>query len=211
VPDQLVEFAVGGSIAADTTDYSTPPQSMATSSPPLPRGASATAFASHDLSKANGTQFTIATFFKVASSCFPANGQANAESILALNFPESNYELVLAVLPSSVELIEVTSDPDGGSMKVQPQTVQATGLLDTWSSWTLDVTGGVPKTATLTVGKAILFDKVPLRNAPTFGLLQHPQAYFGVAAKNDGSAALPACKVGVDDILIDVRAAAVTN
>jgi hypothetical protein len=209
VPDQLVAVALNGTLVADTTDYESPPQSMTASVPALLKGTSGTAFGSHDLSKATGTQFEVSAYYKVASTCFPEAGQENAVSLLALDFPDTSYELVVALLPTSVELIEVTSDPDGGNTKVQPMSIQATNLVDSWQDFTLSVDGGgalAGKTATLTVGNATFFDKVALKNAPTVAFLQHPLVYFGLASKNDGSDTAPACRVGVDDILVDVHA-----
>ena len=213
VPDQLVEYAVNGAIAANTSDYESPPQSMAASVPMLAKGASAIAFASHDLSKATGTQFAVSAYFRGAS-CFPANGpqSGNTASVLAFNFTDSNYQIVVAVSPTSVELIEITADADGGNQKLQPQSVQSTGLLDTWQDWTLSVDGSaLLKTATLTVGNETLFDKVNLKNAPPIVALQHPLVYLGLEVKNGGNDVWPACTIDVDDILIDVHAVAVAG
>ena len=212
VPDQLVEIALNGSIAPDAVDFESAPQSMAASAPSLAKGGAPTAFASHDLSKMPGSQFTVSSFFKVATSCFPSAATPSPISILALNFaPESNYEFVVSVLPTSISLVEVTSDADGGNAKGQQQSVQATGLLGAWQEWTLVIDGSaLGKSATLTVGNAVLFNKVSLKSAP-LAALQHPSVYLGLAAKNDGTDPTPVCKVGLDDILIDVHPSAVVN
>lgn len=212
VPDQLVEIALNGSIAPDSVDFESAPQSMAASAPSLAKGAAATAFASHDLSKTPGSQFTVSSFFKVAPSCFPSAATPSPISILALNFaPEWSYEFVVSVLPTSISLVEVTSDADGGNVKAQQQSVQATGLLGAWQDWTLVIDGSaLAKSATLTVGNAVLFNKVSLKSAP-LAALQHPSVYLGLAAKNDATDPSPVCKVGVDDILIDVHPSAVVN
>ena len=121
----------------------------------------------------------------------------------------AHYEIVIAVLQSSVELVEITTDADGGNMNVQPQVISTTGLLDTWQSWTLQV-NGIGRSATLTIGSAVVFTRA-LKDAPTLAILTHPQVYFGAATKNDGSDPEPACKVGVDDILVDIRSVSAAN
>jgi hypothetical protein len=211
VPDQLVEVALNGAISADTTDFESPPQSMLTSIPMLAKGASGTALASFSLAKIAGTQVVVSSYFNVASTCFLMTGSQSAISILAIDFADANYEVVIQVLPSSISLVEIATDADGGNPRMQEQSVQATGLLGGWQNWSLTLDGSAPRSATLTVGNATLFNKATLKSAPLLAVLQHPTVLLGVAGKNDGSDVTQACKVGVDDILIDVASAAVAN
>jgi hypothetical protein len=216
VPDQLVEVALNGTITADTADFETPPESMLASLPPLaPKGGAGTALGSVSFAKVAGNQIDVSAYLRVDAGCFPQTGSSNAISILSLDFPESNYQIVIDLLPTSVALIEVTTDADGGNAKTQEQDVQATGLTGSWQDWQLSVDGtGVgtgslaAKNATLMVGNATLFTKATLKGAPTLMALQHPTLLVGVTARNEGSEATPACQVGVDDILADVRATA---
>jgi hypothetical protein len=218
VPDQLVEVALNGMITADTMSFETPPESMLTSLPALaPKTGSGTALGSVSFAKVAGNQIDVSAYLNVDAGCFPQTGSPNAISILSVDFPESNYQIVIDLLPSSVTLIEVTTDPDGGNPKTQEQNVQATGLTGSWQNWQLSIdgtgiaigtTGTLAKNATLMVGNATLFTKATLKGAPAVMPLQHPTLLVGVTARNDGSEATPACKVGVDDVLADVHAVA---
>ena len=125
----------------------------------------------------------------------------------ALLFPDDNYELALGVTPSGVDLIEVTTDADGGVAKTQEQSLGAAGLLDSWQLWTLNVGGGIPKSLTLTVGSTtVISSRAGLNLAPA-SLLQHPTLFLGAQVKNDQGLST-GCKVHVDDVLFDVRAVA---
>jgi hypothetical protein len=214
VPDQLVELVVNGAIAeGDAKDALAPSQpTMLTSLLALaPKGGQGSALGQVSFAKTASNHVVASTYFNVLSSCFATTGSMSPISILALDYPEQDYELVVTVLPSSIALVEITTDTDGGNPKTQQQQVQATGLLDGWQHWQLTVEESAPKAATLMVGNATLFDKVTLKSAPLIAPLQHPSILVGVTGRNDGSEPTPACAVGVDDILVDVTTVAVAT
>jgi hypothetical protein len=206
VPDKLVGITVGAMLVPDTTDFESAPQSMAAVTPKLARkGDSATALATQSFSGSAGTQFTLTSYFKVASSCFPANGGFDPVSIAILQFPEENYALALDATPSGVELVEVTMGADGGILDSPRLTMFNTAnLLDSWKLWTLTVSGSIPKTITLTVGGATVIPARTALNAKSALLLQHPTLLLGAAVKNDQGLS-DGCRVNVDDILFDVK------
>ncbi len=213
VPDKLVGLSANATLTADTTDFVSAPQSMESITPALPaKGDGATALATHAFPAAIGTSFTLATYFKIAGACFPSNANADPVSIAALQFPDDDYEIAIGVTASGVELIEVTTDADGGVANTQSQTFGAAGLLDSWQLWTLTLGGGIPKSVGLTVGSTSVIPEragstsTVLKLAPA-GLLQHPTVFLGALIANVQGLS-PGCKVHVDDLLFDVRAAA---
>jgi hypothetical protein len=210
VPDKLVGLTVGAMLIPDTTDFESPPQSMAAVTPSLAKkGDTATALATHDFSGDTGTQFTLASYFKIAGSCFPGNG-FDPVSIAIVDFPAESYAVVIDVTPSGVELVEATVGPDGGlNSNPQVTTFDSAGLLDNWKLWTLTIGGGIPKTVSLTVGAVTVIPSRALKNAPTVALLQHPTLLLGAIIKNDQGLS-PGCKVNVDDVLFDVKALTTT-
>jgi hypothetical protein len=206
VPDKLVGITVGAMLVPDTTDFESAPQSMAAVTPSLPKkGDSATALATHDFSGSAGTQFALASYFKIASSCFPANGGFDPVSIAIVEFPEENYALAIDATPSGVELVEVTTGADGGVVDSPKLTMfNATNLLDSWQLWTLTIDGTLPKSVALTVGGATVIPARTALDAKSTLLLQHPTLLVGAAVKNDQGLS-NGCRVNVDDILFDVK------
>jgi hypothetical protein len=211
VPDKLVGLSANAMLVPDVIDFESAPQSMAAITPALPKkGDAAAALATHDFSGATGTQFVLASYFKVASSCFPGNGGFDPVSIAILEFPEQGYGLAIDATPSGVALVEVTLGPDGGVTDTpQVTTFDSPALLDTWKLWTLTINGGIGKSITLTVGGAQVIPSRPLKNAPPIALLQHPALLLGASVKNDQGLS-PGCRVNVDDILFDAKSAATT-
>jgi hypothetical protein len=210
VPGKLVGVTVGAMLVPDPTDYESPPQSMAAVTPALAKkGDSATALATRDFSSASGTQFTLASYFKVASSCFPTNGVFDPVSIAVVQFPQQDYGIVIDVTPSSVELVEVTLGADGGQILGSPRvtTFNAANLLDTWQLWTLTIDGSLTgKSVSLSVGGAAVIPAHTALKAAAL-LLQHPTLYLGATIKNDQGLSA-GCRVHVDDVLFDVKAVA---
>ncbi len=210
VPDKLDGISANAILEPDTTDFESAPQSMAAITPKLPnKGDSATALGTRSFPDATGTQFTLATYFKIASSCFPASGQTDPVSIAILEFPDDNYGIAIAVAPNAVALVEVTTGPDGGITGSPQITPVATpdNLFDSWQLWTLTVDGGIGKSVTLTVGGTTLTPtRTVLKNSQSL-VLQHPTILLGATVKNDQGLS-PGCKVNVDDILFDAKAAA---
>jgi hypothetical protein len=207
VPDKLVGLTSNAMLLPDMADYESAPQSMAAVTLSLPlKGDSATALATHAFSGATGTQFTLAAYFKVASSCFPANGGFDPVTVAALGFFDQGYEVAIAATPSGVELIEIMTGPDGG-VTATPQftTFDATGLLDSWKPWTVTINGGLVKSITLTVGGTPVIPSRTLKSATL--TLQHPTLFLGATVRNDQGIS-PGCRVNVDDILFDAKAAA---
>jgi hypothetical protein len=205
VPDKLVGITAGAMLLPDPGDYESPPQSMAAITPALPKkGEAATALATHDFSGSAGTQFTLASYFKIASSCFPVSGGFDAVSIAALQFPEDNYGLAIDVTPTDVELVE-TAGADGGNASPEITKFNAPNLLDSWKLWTLTIGGGIPKSIGLTVGNmTVIPARTPLTGAKSVTLLQHPTLFLGAAVKNDQGISA-GCRVNVDDILFDAK------
>jgi hypothetical protein len=208
VPDKLVGISANAMILADTTDYFSAPQSMAAITPKLTmKNDVATALATHDFSTTTGTQFTLDSYFKIASSCFPGNGSVDPVTVAVVQFPEANYGIALEVAPGGVTLLEIATGADGGiTSSPQQKTFSANNLFDSWQVWTLTIDGGIPKFVTLTVGGATVIPQTPLKGAVT-SLLQHPTLFLGASVKNDQNLS-PGCKVNLDDILVDVRALA---
>ncbi len=207
VPDKLIGISANAMLVPDPVDYQSPPQSMAAITPSLPRkNDSATALATHDFSGAMGTQFTLASYFKVASSCFPGNGGFDPVTIAVVQFSDQGYGAAITVTPSGVNLVEVTTAPDGGVTGSQTTMFDAPGLLDSWKLWTLTINGGIPKSIALSVDGTQVIPSRSLKNAG-LALLQHPTLFLGAAVKNDQGLS-PGCKVNVDDVLFDVKAAA---
>ncbi len=209
VPDKLVGITANAMLVPDTADTVSAPQSMAAITPNLPgKGDSATALATHDFSAATGTQFTLSTYLKVASSCFPSNGQVDPVSIALLDFPDASYGLALEIAPNAVALVEFQTGADGGTGSPQITTLNTPNLFDNWQLWTLTIDGGLSKSVTLSVGgTTVTPSRTVLKKAQTTLLLQHPTLLLGAAVKNDQGLS-PGCKVNVDDILFDVKAAA---
>jgi hypothetical protein len=212
VPGKLVEITSGGMLVPDKTDFESPPQSMAAITPSLSKkGDSATALGTRDFPTAPGTQFTLAAYFKVASSCFPANGAFDPVSTVVLQFAAQEYGIAIDVTPSGVELVEVTVGADGGQIAGSPKVSRpytAANLFDSWQLWTLTIDGGLAKTLSLSIGNASVIPRTTLTVAAA--LLQHPTLYLGATVKND-QALSPGCRVKVDDILFDVKTAGVVN
>ena len=208
VPDKLVGLSANAMLVPDMVDFESPPQSMAAITPALPKkGDAAAALATHDFSGATGSQFVLASYFKVASSCFPGNGGFDPVSIAILEFPEQGYGLAIDATPSGVALVEVTLGPDGGVTSTpQVTTFDSPGLLDTWKLWTLTVNGSVGKSIGLTVVGAKVNHSRPQKNAP-LAILQHPALLLGASGKNHPALSL-GCRVNVDDILFDAKSAA---
>jgi hypothetical protein len=208
VPDKLTPAPLVNAVLVAESDAVSPPQSMAAITQKLPaKGESATALATEAFPLATGTDFTLASYFKIASSCFPANGQVDAVSIVALLFTEDNYEVAIDIAPSAVALVEIATADGGVSGSPMVQTFATGNLFDTWQLWTLTVSGGIPKTVSLTVGSTTVIPaKTALKGAQTI-LLQHPTIALGASVKND-QALSPGCKVNVDDIVFDVKAVA---
>jgi hypothetical protein len=207
VPDKLVGITAGGMLLPDTTDYESAPQSMAAITPNLAKkGDSATALGTYAFSTVAGTQFTLAAYFKLASSCFPANGAFDPVSTIILQFMDQNYGIAIDVTPAGVELVEVTVGADGGQINGSPMVSRpytAANLFDSWQLWTLAIDGGLAKTASLAIGSASVISRINL-HASTVIPLQHPTLYLGATVKND-QAISPGCRVNVDDVLFDVR------
>jgi hypothetical protein len=208
VPDKLTPAPLLNAVIVAESDAVSPPQSMAAITQKLPaKGESATALATEAFPLATGTDFTLASYFKIASSCFPASGQVDAVSIVALLFTEDNYEVAIDIAPSAVALVEIATADGGVTGSPMVQTFATGNLFDTWQLWTLTVSGGIPKTVSLTVGSTTVIPaKTALKGAQTI-LLQHPTIALGASVKND-QALSPGCKVNVDDIVFDVKAVA---
>jgi hypothetical protein len=206
VPDKLLGIIANAMLVPDTADYVSLPQSMAAITPSLAhKGDSATALATHDFSGATGTQFTLASYFKIAGSCFPGSGGFDPVTVILVQFSEQGYGVAIAATPSGVELIEITTGADGGITSTpQLTTFDAPGLLDSWKLWTLSISGGIPKSIALTVGSTSVIPTRALKNASTV-LLQHPALFVGASVKNDQGLS-PGCKVNVDDLLFDAKA-----
>ncbi len=205
VPDKLVGITAGAMLIPDTTDFVSPPQSMAAVTPSLPKkGDTATALATHDFSGDTGLQFTLASYFKITSSCFPGNGGFDPVSIAIVDFPGESYAVTLEATPSGVTLVEATVGADGGFSNPQLTTFDSTGLLDGWKLWTLTISSGIPKTVSLTVGTVTVISARALKNAPPVVSLQHPTLFLGATVKNDQGLS-PGCRVNVDDVLFDVK------
>lgn len=208
VPGKFVGITAGnGLLVADPKDYESLPQSMAAITPSLlKKDDSATALGTHDFTTVAGSQFALAAYFKIAKSCFPANGAVDPVSPIVLQFPEQDYGIAIDVIPSGVELVEVTVGADGGQVAGSPRVSRlyaAANLFDSWQLWTLTIDGGlVGKAATLSIGSAIVISRMPLTISAAF--LQHPTLFLGATVKND-EALSPGCKVNVDDILFDVK------
>jgi hypothetical protein len=208
VPGKFVGVTIGAMLERDPTDYESPPQSMAAVTLALPKkGDSATALGTRDFSSATGTQFTLASYFKVASSCFPTNGGYDPVSIAILEFPEQGYGIAIDVTPSGVELVEATTGADGGlAGSPRVTSFNAANLLDGWRLWTLTIDGGLAKSLSLSVdGAAVIPAHTTLRAAAV--LLQHPTLLLGANVKNDQGLSA-GCRVNVDDVLFDVKAVA---
>jgi|HubBroStandDraft_6_1064221.scaffolds.fasta_scaffold456928_2 hypothetical protein len=210
VPDKLVGITANAMLVPDTTDTVSAPQSMAAITPKLPaKGDSATALATRDFSGATGTQFTLSSYFKIASSCFPSSGQVDPVSIALLDFPDASYGLALEIAPNAVALVELETGADGGiTGSPEITTLDTPDLFDNWQLWTLTIDGGLTKSVTLSVGGTTVTPaRTMLKKPQTTLLLQHPTLFLGAAVKNDQGLS-PGCKVNVDDILFDVKAVA---
>jgi hypothetical protein len=208
VPGKFIGITAGnGMLLADPNDYESPPQSMAAITPSLAKKAdSATAFGTRDFTTVAGTQFTLATYFKVPKSCFPANGLPDPVSIIVLQFTEQNFGIIIDVIPNGVQLVEVTVGADGGQIAGSPKVLGpyvSSNLFDDWQLWTLTIDGGlVAKAASLSIGNATVIPRTPL--SISAAVLQHPTLFLGATVKND-QALSPGCKVNVDDILFDAK------
>ncbi len=213
VPDKLVGIDANAMLVPDTSDFESAPQSMEAVTPKLgAKGDSATALGTRDFSSVAGTQFTLASYFKIASSCFPANGQTgqiDPVTIAVLEFPEASYGIAIEVAPGVVELVEVETGPDGGiTSSPQQKTFNTANLFDAWQPWTITINGSlVTKTISLTVGTVTVIPAQTALKGATLNFLQHPTLLLGASVKNDQGMS-PGCKVNVDDILFDVRTAA---
>ncbi len=209
VPDQVsTELIMGGaSIEADTTDFTSAPQSLVATTPALTSvGATATAIASRAFSTDPGTHFVLSLDLKVDGGCLPKNDK-NGVLVLALEFTEANYEIAIQVLPTEVDVVELS-----GQTPTALHQFQMT-LASGWQRWTLDVNGissigssSAMKTVDLAIGSTSAFKKESLQKAPPLPL-QHPTLVVGAIVK-DASDQAPACKVWDDDILFDVRTTA---
>jgi hypothetical protein len=205
VPDMISTEVItgGGTISADTTDFTSAPQSFLATSPALTDvGASASAIASKAFSSAIGSHFSLSLDLKIDSSCV-AKSAKNGVSVLALDFADTNYNLVIQVLPGEIDAFELSGQTV--TQAHQFQTIVPNG----WQRWALDVDGtatlgtsAAPKTINLTVGSTTIF-KEALQKAPIVALA-HPQLVIGAIVKNAVGES-PACKIHVDDILFDVR------
>jgi hypothetical protein len=208
VPDMLSTMpSGGGTITADTTDFTSAPQSLLATTPSLVNSnAAAGAIAYKAFSAAAGTHFSLSLDLKIEASCLPKNDQ-NGVSVIALDFTESNYGLLIALLPDEIDALEVALTGPTVTQSHQFQISVPTG----WQRWILDVNGALSltssttKTFALAVGATTVFSKEPLQKAPTLAI-QHPELVVGAIVKNTQNQS-PACKVRVDDILFDVRAA----
>jgi hypothetical protein len=212
VPGKFIGITAGnGMLMPDPKDYESLPQSMAAITPSLAKkDDSATALGTRDFTTVAGTQFALAAYFKIAKSCFPANGAVDPVSPIVLQFAEQDYGIAIDVIPSGVELVEVTVGADGGQVAGSPKVSRlyaAANLFDSWQLWTLTIDGAlVGKSATLSIGNAIVISRMPLSPpiSASTALLQHPTLFLGATVKND-QALSPGCKVNVDDVLFDVK------
>lgn len=205
VPDMLSTEVImgGGTISADTMDFTSAPQSFVATSPLLTAvGATASAIASKAFSTATGSHFSLSLDLKIDSACVPKSAK-NGVSLLALDFAETNYNLVIQVLPGEIDAFELSGQ--AVTQAHQFQTIIPNG----WQRWTLDVDGtatlsssAAPKTINLTVGSVTIF-KEALQKAPIVALA-HPQLVIGAIVK-DATGESPACKIHMDNILFDVR------
>lgn len=206
VPDMISTEVItgGGSLSADTTDFTSAPQSLLATTPALTSaGATASAIAYKAFTSAIGSHFSLSLDLKVDASCV-AKSAKNGVSVLALDFADTNYNLVVQVLPGEIDAVELSGQTI--TQTHQFQTIVPNG----WQRWTLDVDGtamlgstAAPKTFNLVVGSTTIF-KESLQKAPPLVALAHPQLVIGAIVKN-ATSETPACKVHVDDILFDVR------
>ena len=169
--------------------------------------AAAGAVAYKTFPSAVGTHFSLSLDLKIEPACLPKNDK-NAVSVIALYFMESNYGILVGVLPDEIDVYEISLTGLTTPQAHKFSTSTPTG----WQRWTLDLNGGLSvtsvgaKTLDLTVGAMTLFSKEPLQKAP-MSALQHPELVVGAIVKNTSDTS-PACKVRVDDILFDVRTSA---
>lgn len=208
VPDMLATMPGGGGmLTADTTDFKSPPQSLLASTPILAEGSlPAEAIAYKIFSSAVGTHFSLGLELKIEPTCVP-KGDNNGVSVMALEFIESNYGILIQVLPDEIDAYEISlmgsTTPTAHQFKISPPTG--------WQHWTLDVNGSLSLTAVgtktfdLAIGATTLFSKEPLQKAPPTMALQHPDLVIGAIVKSTMGQA-PACKVRVDDVLFNVGA-----
>ncbi len=198
----------GATLTANTMDFTSPPQSLLATVPDLMgTGAMASAIASRSFATDAGTRFSLSLDIKLDSLCF-SKGDKDGVSILALDFADSvdgDYEILIQVLPNEIDAYELT----GTTITQQHQFPSSppTG----WQRWTLDVNGtgagATKKTFDLSFGSATAFNEA-LQKAP-LAALQHPSLAVGAIVKNVLGQS-PGCRVGVDDVLFDIRTVAAT-
>jgi hypothetical protein len=132
-------------VTADTTNFSSPPQAMLTSTPPVTdNGAVASASGSHGV-RQTGAHFRMQADIRVDSSCF-ANGDYDRIMIMGVEYPTESYGMAMHVTPAatsdggillSAGTVEITYGPDGGSTIFSGQGDSGFFPPDQWQTFTI--------------------------------------------------------------------------
>jgi hypothetical protein len=186
----------GGSVAADTSDYVSPPQSMWAWSPPL---SSPTASAGALVTKTFGvhaTRFRLQVDVKVSLEC-----TANADGATLATLGLDTYALALMATSGPSKLEEITYAADGGIGTLVSHTLAAPVPRASWVTLVASIDLSL-RTASLTMSGMSALSAQRLALAPSTA--QSASLELGAAVKNNqGQSA--GCRVHLDNVLFDAN------
>lgn len=195
VPGKLTATTYGGGIvAADVSDYVSPPESMWASIPALvgPHAAGG-AFASFVTA---GSRFELQADFQVAPECV-----VNADGVTLAVLTFDSYSVALLAGSGTSDLVELDYAPDGGLSASTSHPLTSPIPSDVWDRLVIDVNLST-RTASVTVSENAVLTRELLSLEPPLTFPASTTMGVGAEIKNQAGQSA-GCHVRVDNVLFD--------
>ncbi len=197
VPGGLTSKTYGGAtVAADVSDFASPPESMWTSTPTL-LGPHATAGAFGTSSFVTAApHLRVQADLQIASSC-----AENVDGVTLVMLTLDAYSVSIRTALGTSSLVELSYAPDGGLASSASHRLTAQIPNNAWTTVVLEVDRSA-READVTVAGAPTLMHQPLSLAPSIAAPASATVGLGAEVTNQ-TAQSTGCRVRVDDVLVD--------